>query len=95
MCITSNVHTRAVPAAASHPLARYLAQGVVVTLNTDGRLVDGVTLTDEYHLAHTVLGLGRDDLVRLVLNACESAFLPEFERVALVARVQGEMETVE
>ena len=57
--------------------------------------MDGVTLTDEYHLAHTALGLGRDALVRLVLNACESAFLPEFERVALVARVESEMESIE
>ena len=89
------MHTRAVPAAVSHPLGRYLAQGVVVTLNTDGRLVDGVTLTDEYYLAHTVLGLGKEELVRVVLNACESAFLPEFERVALVARVQSELEKVE
>jgi adenosine deaminase len=95
MCITSNVHTRAVASVAAHPLRRYLEQGAVVTLNTDGRLVDGVTLTDEYHLAHTALGLGRDALVRLVLNACESAFLPEFERVALVARVESEMESIE
>jgi adenosine deaminase len=94
MCITSNVHTRAVASAADHPLRRYLEQGAVVTLSTDGRLVDGVTLTDEYHLAHTALGLGRDDLRRLVYNACESAFLPEFERVALVARVQSEMEAL-
>jgi adenosine deaminase len=57
--------------------------------------VDGVTLTDEYHLVHTALGLGRDDLARLVLNACESAFLPEFERVALVARMESELEKVE
>ena len=95
MCITSNVHTHAVASAAEHPLRRYLEQGVVVTLNTDGRLVDGVTLTDEYHLAHTALGLGRDDLMRLVYNACENAFLPEFERVALVARVESEMESIE
>jgi adenosine deaminase len=92
MCITSNVHTRAVESPAAHPLRRYLEQGVVVTLNTDGRLVDGVTLTDEYHLAHTALGLGRDELARVVLNACEAAFLPEFERVALAARVQSELE---
>lgn len=95
MCLTSNLHTRTVASLSAHPLPRYLEQGVVVTLNTDGRLVDGVTLTDEYHLAHTALGLGRDDLARLVLNACESAFLPEFERVALVARVQSEMEKME
>ncbi len=95
MCITSNVHTRAVPGAASHPLRRYLEQGVVVTINTDGRLIDDVTLTDEYYLAHTVLGLGKDELARVVLHACEQAFLPEYERVALVARVQSEMEKVE
>jgi adenosine deaminase len=95
MCITSNVHTHTVPAASAHPLRRYLERGVVVTLNTDGRLVDGVTLTDEYHTAHTALGLGKDELVRLILNACESAFLPEYERVALVARMQSEMEKVE
>lgn len=95
MCLTSNVHTRAVSSLAAHPLRRYLEEGAVVTLNTDGRLMDGVTLTDEYHLAHTVLGLGRDDLARLALNACESAFLPEFERVALIARVQGEMDSIE
>ena len=95
MCLTSNLHTRTVASLSAHPLRRYLEQGVVVTLNTDGRLVDGVSLTDEYHLAHTALGLGRDDLARLVLNACESAFLPEFERVALVARVQSEMDNIE
>ena len=95
MCLTSNLHTHAVPSLTTHPFRRYLEQGVVVTLNTDGRLVDGVTLTDEYHLAHTALGLGKDELVRVVLNACESAFLPEFERVALVARVQSELEKIE
>jgi adenosine deaminase len=95
MCLTSNLHTRTVASVSAHPLRRYLEQGVVVTLNTDGRLVDGVSLTDEYHLAHTALGLSRDDLAQLVLNACESAFLPEFERVALVARIQSEMERLE
>ena len=76
---------------AEHPFARYYQQGVVVTLNTDGRLTDGITLTDEYYLAHTALGLGPADLRRVVLNACESAFLPEYEKVALVSRVQSEL----
>jgi len=31
-----------------HPFKRYYQQGVVVTLNTDGPLTDGITLTDEY-----------------------------------------------
>jgi adenosine deaminase len=94
MCLTSNVHTHTVTQVAEHPFKRYLQQGVVVTLNTDGRLTDGVTLTDEYYLAHAALGLSPDDLSRVVLNACESAFLPDFEKVALVSRVQSELEAL-
>jgi adenosine deaminase len=92
MCLTSNVHTHVVASVAEHPFKRYLQQGVVVTLNTDGPLTDGITLTDEYFQAHAALGLSSDDLARVVLNACESAFLPEFEKVALVSRVQSELE---
>ena len=92
MCLTSNVHTHTVRSVADHPFKQYLQRGVVVTLNTDGRLMDGVTLTDEYYTAHTALGMTPEDLVRVVLNTCESAFLPEFERVALVSRVQSELE---
>ncbi len=95
MCLSSNVHTHTVAQMAEHPFRRYLQQGVVVTLNTDGRLTDGVTLTDEYYLAHAALGLSPDDLARVVLNACESAFLPDFEKVALVSRVQSELEALQ
>jgi adenosine deaminase len=94
MCLTSNLHTHTVPSVAAHPFKRYLDQGVVVTLNTDGRLVDGISLTDEYFLAHSALGLTKADLARVTLNACESAFLPEFEKVALVSRVQSELEAL-
>jgi adenosine deaminase len=92
MCLTSNVHTHVVASVAEHPFRRYFQQGVVVTLNTDGPLTDGITLTDEYYLAHVALGLSPDDLARVVLNACESAFLPEYDKVALVSRVQSELE---
>jgi adenosine deaminase len=94
MCLSSNVHTHTVGSVAEHPFRRYLERGVVVTLNTDGRLTDGISLTDEYFLAHTALGLSREQLVRVVLNACESAFLPDFEKVALVSRVQSELEAL-
>jgi adenosine deaminase len=94
MCLTSNLHTHTVTSLAEHPFKRYLDQGVVVTLNTDGRVVDGISLTDEYFIAQSVVGLAKADLARVVLNACESAFLPEFEKVALVSRVQSELEAL-
>jgi len=94
MCLTSNLHTHTVASLAEHPVKRYLDRGVVVTLNTDGRLMDGISLTDEYFLAHTACGLTAQDLARVVLNACESAFLPDFEKVALLSRVQSELEAL-
>ena len=94
MCLSSNLHTHTVASLAEHPFKRYLDRGAVVTLNTDGRLVDGVSLTDEYFLAHAQGGLAQEELARVVLNACESAFLPDFEKVALVSRVQSELEAL-
>ena len=94
MCLTSNLHTHTVGSVAEHPFKRYLDQGVVVTLNTDGRVVDGISLTDEYFLAQSAFRLTKQELARVVLNACESAFLPEYEKVALVSRVQSELEAL-
>src|SRR5439155_1297131 len=49
---------------------------------------------DGPHSIHEALGLTRQELVRVTLNACESAFLPEYEKVALVSRVQSELEAL-
>jgi adenosine deaminase len=94
MCLSSNLHTRTVTDVASHPLRRYFDRGCVVTLNTDSRLMDGVSLTDEYWLAHTALGFSRSELDRLILNGFESAFLPDDEKTALVARVTRELQEI-
>ena len=62
VCLTSNLHTHTVLDIAQHPAGRYLERGVVVTLNTDSRLMDQTTLSDEYWVAHTKLGLARHQL---------------------------------
>jgi adenosine deaminase len=94
VCLTSNLHTHTVTQIEQHPVRRYFDRGCVVTLNTDGRLMDGVTLTDEYWLAHQRLGFTRPEIDRLILNAFESAFLPEGEREALVAEVAAELQEI-
>jgi adenosine deaminase len=94
MCLTSNLHSHAVADLAQHPARRYFDAGCVVTLNTDGRLMDGTTLTDEYWVAHTKLGFGREEIDRVILNTFNSAFLPDGERAALVARVERELREI-
>ena len=92
VCVTSNVHTRTVESHEAHPIRQYFDQGIAVTLNTDGRLMDGITLTDEYRTAHERLGFSAEELGQVVLNACEHAFLPDSDRTALCTRVRRQLE---
>lgn len=80
VCPTSNVQTRVVGTFAEHPLARYRKLGGVVTLNTDNRLMSGVSLTDEFVRCGQYLGFGLADLGALALAAFDSAFLPLADR---------------
>jgi adenosine deaminase len=89
--ITSNVQTRAVTRASEHPVRGYVDAGLVVTLCTDGWLMTGVTLSDEYWLAHTELGFTRAEIDRLILDGFTNAFLPWPERQEMVGRVREEL----
>jgi adenosine deaminase len=51
----------------------------------------GVSLSDEYWLAHTQLGFTRADIDQMILNGFESAFLPWPERLDLLTRVRDEL----
>jgi adenosine deaminase len=89
--ITSNVQTRAVARAAEHPVREYFDAELNVTLCTDAWLMTGVSLSDEYWLAHTELGFTREDIDQLILNGFGSAFLPWPERMTLVDEVRDEL----
>lgn len=92
--ITSNLQTRAVPTAAHHPVRRYYDAGLAVTLCTDSWLMSGVSLTDEYWLAHRELGFSREEIDDMILTACAGSFLPLPERQALFDEVQAELEAI-
>lgn len=85
--ITSNLQTRVVRSAAEHPVRRYFDAGVAVALGSDSWLMSGVSLTDEYVLAHEALGFTWSELQAISTTAFEHAFLPSEERRALLKRV--------
>jgi len=95
VCLTSNVQTRVAPSVAEHPFRRYFDAGLVVTLNTDNRLVSGTTLTDEYWLAHQHLGLEWDQLVEVALLGFQSAFLPYEAKVNMLEEIEEEIREME
>jgi adenosine deaminase len=84
ICLTSNVHTGAVAKLEEHPFDIFRKFRFRVTLNTDNRLMSGITLTDEYHTAAKIFGLTLRDLERITINAMKSAFIPYRERTALI-----------
>jgi adenosine deaminase len=92
VCLTSNVQTRVAPTFAEHPFRRYFDAGLVVTLNTDNRLVSGTTLTDEYWLAHRHLELGWQELTEVALLGFQAAFLPYEAKINLLEEVEEELE---
>jgi adenosine deaminase len=89
--LTSNVQTRAVPSLAEHPVRAYIDADLEVTLCTDGWLMCGVSLSDEYWRAHTELSVTREEIDRLILAGFANGFLPWPRREVLLAQVQDEL----
>ena len=84
ICPTSNVHTGAAPSLAEHPIGLLRRLRFRVTVNTDNRLMSGVTLSSELARCCEAFGWGWSDLEWLTINAMKSAFWPFDDRLALI-----------
>ncbi len=91
ICLTSNVQTHAVPSFEEHPLRLYFDSGLILSLNTDNRLMSATTVTEEYWRAHLHQGFSWSELAELAVMSFESAFLPWDEKRELVAAVREEI----
>lgn len=92
-CPSSNVQTGAVANLETHPLRLYHDLGLRVTINTDNRLVTNTTVSTELYLAHVHMGLGFEDLKRIIVNGFKAAFMPFHRKQALVRAVAKELAT--
>ncbi|TYC98933.1 adenosine deaminase [Arthrobacter echini] len=91
LCPSSNLQTGAIEAFGStidaHPFDLLYQLGFKVTVNTDNRLMSGVTLTGEFELLVDTFDYDLGDLLELTLNAVDAAFLPLEDREALAAHI--------
>ena len=85
VCVTSNLQSGAVMDIAQHPLRELYQRSLLTTINTDDPSISDVTLTDEMVAVVENLGLSLEDIKTHVLNAAQTAFLPDGERAQLVA----------
>jgi adenosine deaminase len=84
MCPTSNVHTGAAPSIDEHPIDLLRRLRFRVTVNTDNRLMSGISLSSEFVTLSRAFGIGLDDMEWLTLNAMKSAFSPFDERLRII-----------
>ena len=87
MCPTSNVHTGAAPSISEHPIDLLRRLRFRVTLNTDNRLMSGVSMSSEFAALDEAFGIGLGEMEWLTINAMKSAFAPFDERLRLINEV--------
>jgi adenosine deaminase len=84
MCPTSNVHTGAAPSIEEHPIELLRRLRFRVTVNTDNRLMSGITLSSEFEALAIAFGIGLDEMEWLTLNGIKSAFWPFDGRLQII-----------
>ena len=87
MCPTSNVHSGAVKSIAEHPIDLLRRLRFRVTLNTDNRLMSGVSLSSEFAALDETFGIDLGEMEWLTINTMKSAFAPFDERLALINEI--------
>ncbi len=87
MCPTSNVHTGAASSIETHPFDLLRRLRFRVTVNTDNRLMSGVSMSSEMAALDRAFGLGLGELEWLTINAMKSAFAPFDERLRIINEV--------
>jgi adenosine deaminase len=84
MCPTSNVHTGAAQSIEDHPIDLLRRLRFRVTVNTDNRLMSGISLSSEFATLSRTFGIGLGDMEWLTLNAMKSAFWPFDGRLRII-----------
>ncbi|MGV3758407.1 MAG: adenosine deaminase [Actinomycetota bacterium] len=84
MCPTSNVNTGVCDSIAEHPIGLLTRLRFRVTVNTDNRLMSGVTLSSELAALSEAFGYGWDELEWFAVNAMKSSFWPFDQRLRII-----------
>src|SRR5450432_1166119 len=87
MCPTSNVQTGAATSIETHPIRLLRQLQFRVTVNTDNRLMSGVTLSSEFARVAEAFGYGWSDIEWLTINAMKSAFAHFDQRLRIINTV--------
>lgn len=82
-CLTSNFQTGTISNLADHPIQTFLANDMLVCLNTDDPAVENTELKAEFAIARDIVKLTDKQIEQLQLNALTASFLSTSEKQAL------------
>ncbi|MCI2415894.1 adenosine deaminase [Saccharopolyspora sp. K220] len=89
VCPLSNVRLRVVDDLAQHPLRTMLAEGLLVTINSDDPAYFGGYVEDNFTAVRDALGLGEEDIRTLARNSFHASFLTAEQRSRYLAEVDA------
>lgn len=89
VCPLSNLKLCVVDDLKNHPLKEMLKLGLVATVNSDDPSYFGGYLNDNYIRTAEALALSKEDVVTLVRNGFEGAYMSEVRRAELLEEVEA------
>jgi adenosine deaminase len=88
VCPSCNVQIDVFDTYADHPIDRLYNAGVSTGINTDGRTISNISLTDEYERLQQTFGWGAEHFLKCNQNALAAAFLPTEKKYHLEKRLK-------
>ncbi|MBT5021542.1 adenosine deaminase [Candidatus Woesearchaeota archaeon] len=95
ICVSSNLHTKAIPSIDTHPIRQMMRRGIRCSLNTDNRLVSHTNITKEMLLLVSELGFRKGDLKKLVKDGVKSAFIDDIDRKHILDCMDSEFDRLQ
>lgn len=74
-----------------YPLREFIENGIKVTLNTDNTGISRTTITNEYLFMTREAQLTKLEVLQLLRNSFQGAFLPKDEKKQLLMKVENEL----
>ena len=94
LCPKSNIDTKAVDSIINYPFKRLKDYGIKITLNTDDMTVSNTNIRNEYKLINSIYDLTNDDILWLLNNSVDYAFISNKEKEELKEIINKEFKNI-
>lgn len=89
VCPTSNIRTGVYSTIEKHPVRKLFDAGVKITLNSDDPGLFGSDILSEYQLLMDRFDFSKDEIIKVVRNGFESAFIPQDRKEYYLSRLES------